>query len=120
MLLVMGFEILLLAVWGVAYRQVGSAYRVELARTLRRTRDDGVMTALGQGVALLQTGTPPSQPYTCYVQLDGISGPGWYVVTFAPASQTPSGQTLANLWSVQAQPANDAGTPLMPITFATP
>ena len=120
LLLVIGFNVLLLAVWSVAYRSVGAAFRVEMTRSLRRTRDDGTMTAMGLGVALLQTGTPtnpdksallPGETYVCYVQLETPTGLRWFAVAYTSA--------LAGLWTVRAYAVDSAGIPTMPNSFAT-
>jgi len=129
LLLVIGFNVLLLAVWGVAYRSVGSAYRVEMARSLRRTRDDGTMTALGRGLALLQTGSPTNtdgspvtspETYTCYVQLDTTPGPRWFAVVYTPLPQAPDGSAQQGVWSVRAHAVDQGGSPTMPDSFQSP
>jgi hypothetical protein len=126
LLLVVGFNVLLFAAWGVAYRSVGSAYRVELARSERRTRDDGTMTALGKALALLQTGSPTntdgspltgSESYVCYVQLSMSSGYRWFSVTYTPEPTAADGSTQQGFWSVRAFPVDQGGTPTMPDTF---
>jgi hypothetical protein len=119
LLLVVGFNVLLLAVWGVAYRSVGSTYRVEMARSQRKTRDDGTMTALGKGLALLQTVTPTnpdgsqltgSQTSVYYVQ----SGSRWFSVTYTPQPFAADGSAQTGFWSVRAIPVDQGGTPTIP------
>ena len=124
LLLVIGFNVMLLAVWSVAYRSVGSAIRVEMTRSLRRTRDDGTMTALGQGVALLQfssplnaDGSPITSPetYTCYVQLDLVTPTTtterWFAVVYTLQPPATDGSPV---WTVRAYAVDQGGTPTMP------
>jgi hypothetical protein len=141
LLLVIGFNVVLLAVWSVAYRSVGSAYRVEMARTLRRTRDDGAMTALGQGVALLEYSWPmnadgstitspevyyvqlnvftPPTTYTCYVAPSPATPPTsnyrWFAVVYTPVPFAADGTTpQTGVWSVRAYAVDHGGTPALP------
>ena len=127
LLLVIGFNVMLLAVWSVAYRSVGAAIRVEMTRSLRRTRDDGTMTALGQGVALLQFCSPinaDSSPitspesYTCYVQLTlntpTTTSPRWFAVVYTPVPLAADGTAQQGVWAVHAYPVDSGGSPTMP------
>lgn len=111
MLLMLVFIGLMLCFYGVAYRQVGAALRVETARTSQRQRDEGSIQALARGLALLETGLPPSAPYVCAVTLDTSTGARSFTVTFA--TEGPGA------WSVHAAPTGPLEDPVaMPPTFA--
>lgn len=111
MVTVLVFMALLLSIYGVAYRQIAAALRIETARTLLRQRDEGSLPALARGLALLETGLPPQDPYICAVSIDTSTGLRSFTVTFAS-------ETGAN-WSVHAAPTQPLENPdPMPATFA--
>lgn len=95
-MLVLVFNVLFLAMLGVAYRGVASAFRAESARVLQVRRDEGATAALARGLALLETGLPPSSPYDCRVTLDTAAGPRSFTVTFSQVDETT--------WTVHAAP----------------
>ncbi len=107
MVMAMLFIALLLSIYGVAYRQIGAALRIETARTLQRQRDEGSVQALARGLALLETGLPPLDPYVCAVSIGGRS----FTVTF-------SSETGTN-WSVHAAQTQPPASPdPMPASFS--
>jgi len=110
MVIVLVFILLFLSLWGVAYRQTAAALRAESVEVNRVERDEGSTQAVARGLALLETGLPPSNPYVCGITVTTPTGPRAFTVTF-----TPEG---SNNWSVQAAPTA-AGTspPPMPSTF---
>ena len=111
MVLVLVFIALLLSMIGVAFRHMAAATRIETARVYRRLRDEGTIHAAARGLALLETGLPPTDPYVCEVSIDTSTGPRSFTVTF-------TGQG-ANTWSVGAAETEPPATPPpMPATFA--
>ena len=119
LLLVVGYLMVLLTVWGVAFRSVASAYRVETVRSARQSRDEGTMTALGRALALLRTGTPKhedgsdlveGETYRCYIRLDTRTGPRWFAATYTREADPET-------WSARAEAVEWGGLPLMPETF---
>ena len=118
MVMVLVFMALLLSIYGVAYREVAATLRIETARVLLRQRDEGSLPALARGLALLETGPLPQDPYVCSVSIDTPTGPPhwsrvtcWFTVTFASEMGT-------NNWSVHVAPTELQENPLMPATFA--
>jgi len=106
-MLVLVFNVLFLAMLSVAYRGVASALRAESARTLQVRRDEGATAALARGLALLETGLPPSNPYLCCVTLDTSAGPRSFTVTFTLVDEST--------WTVRAAPTLPGeNPPLMP------
>jgi hypothetical protein len=111
MVLVLVFVALMLCFYSVAYRHVAAALRVETARTLRQQRDAGSMQAVAQGVTLLETGVPPTDPYVCAVLIGPPGEELSYTATF-----TLEGE---NAWSVHAAPTEWPDEPEpMPASFA--
>lgn len=64
---VLVFGVLFLVLLGVAYRQTASVLRVETVRVQQAQRDQGSVAAVALGLDLLETGLPPSDPYSCTV-----------------------------------------------------
>jgi hypothetical protein len=111
MLLVAGFLMVFLALLGLAYSQLAAALRVQTVCALQAQRDQGSIPALARGLALLETGSPPSEPYICAVTINTPTGPCSYTVTFA--------STGPNNWSVSSAPTVPSDNPVpMPNTFA--
>lgn len=111
MLLVVAFILVFLALLGVAFRQLGSAVRIETVRVLQVQRDQGSMHALARGLTLLETGMPPTTPYAGSVMIATSKGPQSYTVTF-----TSEGGTQ---WAVSSMPTPaDEVPPPLPVTFA--
>jgi hypothetical protein len=110
MLLVFLFLVLFLLFLGLAYTRLSSALRIETARAQQAQRDQGPIPAVGLGLALLETGLPPSDPYVCAVTITGAGGPTSYTVTFQSEG--------VNDWSVTAAPTAPNSNPQpMPSTF---
>lgn len=111
MVLVMIFIALMLCMYSVAYRHVAAALRVETARILLTERDEGSVHALARGVALLETGLPPSDPYVCAMIIGTSPNDRSFTVTFASEG--------ADSWSVSAAPTEWPDEPqAIPQTFA--
>ena len=69
------FLLFAFSAWAVFFRSSGSSLRVEQARVLRASRDTFSAPAMADGLRLLETGSPPSDPYACKVTLtqDGVT-----------------------------------------------
>ena len=111
--LVLLFMALLLSLSSMLYRQLGATLRVESVRSSQVVRDEGSLQALARGLALLQTGSPPSSPYQRGVTIETSLGPRDYTVTFSADTDTN--------WSIHAAPTpqNEFLDPL-PNSFAMP
>jgi hypothetical protein len=110
LLIVLGFVILFTALLGLAYQQLQSAVLVETVNEQESIRDQGSVQAVAYGLELLETGTPPSDPYVCGVTIQTTAGAKSYVVTFT--SNGTSG------WIVQAAPQQLGQSPdPMPSAF---
>jgi hypothetical protein len=110
MVMVLLFLLLVFSIMAVAWRQLESALRAEAARALQVQRDEGSVAALAQGLALLETGSPPSSPYTCGTSIATSTGTVSFTVTF-----TSQGNSV---WSVQSAPtAEGDNPPAMPSSF---
>jgi hypothetical protein len=97
------FVTLYLGLWSVAARQVSILLRIEQARANRIALDATAvpaLEALAQGLAALEVGYPPANPYVV-----GTSGSGFTLVY----TRLEGGN-----WSVQALPSADAPDPTDP------
>jgi len=104
------FLVLMLAMTSVVHRHLASALRIEKARILAEHRDETLMHALAQAMALMETGLPPSDPYVCATLIDTSQGPESITVTFVNEAD--------EIWSVHAAPTAPGATPqAMPIYF---
>jgi hypothetical protein len=90
---------------------MAAALRVETARTLQRQRDQGCLHAVARGLTLLETGLPPSDPYTCAATIGEPPYERSFTVTFASEAE--------GVWSVRARPTQWPDEPdPMPASFA--
>jgi hypothetical protein len=113
LVVVLVFVTLFLAMLGVAWRQVGSALRLESAQVAQSRRDEGSLQALARAMHLLETGLPPDDSYVCNATVGTSAGLQNYTVTFTREADAQ--------WSVRAEPAeSDSIHPSMPATFAAP
>ncbi|HEV3022013.1 MAG TPA: hypothetical protein VGX76_06085 [Pirellulales bacterium] len=111
MLLVLAFVLLMTLSLALAYGQLATLLRTETARAQQIQRDEGSTVAAANGLALLETGFPPSSPYACDVTINTSTGATSFTVTF-----TSQG---ANVWTVNSAPSTPGdGNPPMPSTFA--
>ena len=106
----MGFLILAMFLWAAAFAHATSCVRTLKACQLRAEADRPTRT-LAWGLALLETGLPPADPYSCRVQPDGNSE---FVLTFQ--------ETLPLQYAVTVRPAttSDASLPQAPASFSDP
>ena len=105
MVLVLVFVVLFLGLWSIAARQVGSMLRIEQARAGRVSRDAERLpaaTVLAQALASLETGYPPSSPYTC--SLLAANG-NLFAITFT------RDLTTTDQWIVSVAPTSDETLP---------
>lgn len=113
MMLVLVFIVLFLTMLGVACRRTAAALRIESVRALQTQRDEGSLHALARGLALLETGLPPSDPYVCGVAITTSTGTSSFTVTFASEGD--------GNWSVNSTPTEAGETPpAMPAVFTPP
>jgi hypothetical protein len=124
LMLVVMEMLLLLALWGVAYRQLASAMR--LVNVLAKTQPSGTPQLANKPVAraliLLETGDPPGDAYVCGVAIQGTGGPAYFLVSFTPAEGSlspgaPSGSKQWTVHSIQVQQSDLTGYPTMPYSF---
>jgi hypothetical protein len=64
------FLILAMLAWMVAFSSLSSSVRSARLFLLRQDRDHGAVRALAWGLALLETGNPPTSPYSCRATVD--------------------------------------------------
>ncbi len=113
MVLVLVFLVLMLSLSGVAYRQIGSALRVESIRSAQATRDEGSLQALARGLTLLGTGVPPTNPYVCGATIGTSTGLRTFTVTMS--------SEVDSQWVVSSTPTPVGDNPdPMPETFFNP
>ena len=112
MVLVLVFIALMLTFYGVCHRHIGAGLRIERTRSLRRQLDEGSLRALARGLALLETGDPPSpapeNDYVCCTTIQTSAGEDDLKVTFTRVAE--------GRWSVCVEPG--AYHVSMPATFA--
>ena len=111
MMLVLVFIVLFLGLLGAALRQTSAALRIESVRILQIQRDEGSLHAVARGLALLETGLPPSDPYVCGIDINISTGMRAFTVTFVSEG--------AGQWSVQSVATPEGELPQsMPVSFA--
>ncbi len=112
MLMVLAFLVLFFSLLSLAYSRLGALIRAEAARTRQLQTDEGSVTAVARGVALLESGYPPTNPYICGVAIDTSAGTRTFTVTIAsPANGS---------WTVSAVPAAEGDNPqAMPLVFTS-
>ncbi len=113
LILVMAQLTLLFSCWSIANRHTGAILQLENALANRIQRDEGSLMAVARGLALLETGTPPSSPIAYSLTLTSPRGDVTYLVTFTE-------QTSTN-WQVAAARLQTIDTPegTLPLTFSS-
>jgi hypothetical protein len=112
MLLVLVFLIMMTSLLALAYGELASVLHIEMVRTQQIQRDSGSTQAVASALALLETGFPPTSPYTCDVTINTSTGASSFTVIF-----TSQG---GNIWSVNSAPSvSGDGNPPMPTTFGS-
>jgi hypothetical protein len=117
MMTVVVFLVLFLVLLGLAYRTIGGVLRTATVHAGQVQRDEGCLLATARGLALLETGVPPANPFVCGLSITTSTGPRAVTVTFVRESASGKQQ----VWSVYATPtkSNPAPQP-MPTTFFQP
>ena len=97
----MCFLVLMMLLWLAAFSHLGSYMRVEKATQTRQARDGGCTREMAWGLTLLETGLPPTNPYSCRV----VPGNGQtYVIKFT--------SYVALRYSVSVRPATSGDNSL--------
>ena len=92
---VMGF--LALAIFLRAWRGTHDAIRTEGYVVARTLRDESVGEALAAGVTLLETGRPPSDPYSAVLSVTTSTGDVACKLTWSSAGDLDTWDVLAEL-----------------------
>lgn len=104
----MTFLVLAMLAWVMTFSAVNANLRTAKAFVVRQDREHGALRALAWGLALIETGTPTENPYSCRAAVDTDKT---YVITFTLASPTEA--TV----SVRPTTADDATLPWAPEEF---
>ena len=105
--------LLAMGVFALAWRSTHDAIRVERFTVLVERRAASVQTAVAQGVDLLQTGLPPTDPYLCVATI--VQADQTYACTVMFSQAAPTGP-----WSIESWPATvdeQATLPALPVSF---
>jgi hypothetical protein len=109
---VMLFLLFAFGAWAVFFRSSGSIIRVEQARVLRESRSQWSAPAGATALRLLQTGNPPSDPYSCKVTLTQDAETRYLLLTFEKVGPAR--------WNFVVAPTDaDDASPDAPATFFT-
>jgi hypothetical protein len=112
---------LLIALWGVAYRQLGATMRLIAAMPGGTPTVSDGYKSLALALALLETGDPPAngQTYSCSILTP--SGPTYFLITFLSTTDNPNPDNSQNeKWTVSSQQADQGGAgswPALPSSF---
>ena len=110
LLTVMIFLVLMLAATGVVHRHLSSTLRIERARVQAEQRDEALIHALANAMELLETGTPPTDPYVCRTTIDMSQGLESITVIYE--------HEIDEIWNVHAAPTSpDENPQIMPASF---
>ena len=107
------FLLLVMIIWLGVARQVATCIRIEQNFKSQKSYYDTCIRALSWGLALLETGIPPTDPYSCKMQV-GENNSQTFIVTFTKISDLN--------YTVTARPAelSDELLPSAPDTFTPP
>ncbi len=107
---VLVFLLLMLTMLAVSQRHLASVLRIEQARTLAESRDEGRMRVMARALELLETGKPPSDPYACAATVETSQGFESFTATFA--------NEIDDIWIVRVEPTAPGDfPPAMPPSF---
>jgi len=106
------FLLFAFGVWAVAFRASSSQLRVEQARVLRDSRTTFSANGSADAMRLLQTGDPPTDPYSCKLAVTEDGQTRYVLLTFARIG--PSRWTVTSARTDESDPTIDA-----PATFFT-
>ena len=103
MLTVLIFLALMMVMVAINQRHLSSILRVEEQRLASSDFHQGTGRATVMALELLETGTPPSNPYVCSVYIPTSAGTESFTVTFV--SNAP------NTWDVHVEPSSETIPP---------
>ncbi len=105
----MAFVVLMMLLWMASFAQLSGYTRVEKASYLRDAQATGPVEAMAWGLELLQTGLPPSNPYSC--RMTASTGRS-FVIAYT--------ETAALKYTVTVRPAleSDSELPAAPDRFS--
>ena len=112
---------LLVALWGVAYRQLGAAMRLISAMPGGSPAVSDGYKPLALALAALETGDPPAsgQTYSCTILTP--NGPAYFLVTFLSSTDSPNpDQSQNEKWTVSSKQGDQGGAngwPALPSSF---
>lgn len=107
----MMFLLIVMIMWLGVTRQIGTYLRMEKNFQSQRLYNDTALRALSWGLSLLETGLPPSNPYSCRMQV-GQDSLQTFVVTFEEIS------ALNYRATARLAESGDESLPEAPDTFA--
>ena len=108
----MVFLVLAMILWLAVFGQMAGYGRLEKASRIRQDRATQSMRALAWGLALLESGLPPTDPYSCLVTPDSGTG-RQFVIAFQRTSWVQYQYTA----SVRPATPSDTLLPLAPTQF---
>jgi hypothetical protein len=101
---------LLVAIWGVAYRQLGAAMRLISAMPGSSPAVGDGFKPLALAITLLETGDPPSSGLTYTCSLLTAGGPEYFLITFTSSSDGSNPDASSNeKWTVSSQQVSESG-----------
>ena len=107
---VMVFMVTALGLWVLLHRHSGSAMRIERIRDARAQSAYWSAHALAQALALLETGTPPKEPYECLLPISDGNEVRYFRLTYEKLN--------GKNWQVDVEASSlDSGLPIAPIIF---
>ena len=116
LLTVMFFLAFAFGAWAVFYHSSAAALRLEEARSKRDTRTTWTAPAIAQGLRLLQTGNPPSDPYSCKMAIASDSETHYILLTY---NQISLGRyTIAATPTTADDPTQAAPSTFLPVPDA--
>ena len=104
--------LLMMLIWGLAWRGTQDAIRIERGDVWRTTREESVIQAGAVGLELLSTGLPPSDPYECIVSVSGATDSFDVYVSY-------SSIFYPHTWTVDARLATDDEVLMLPAAPAS-
>jgi hypothetical protein len=82
--------------WAVLHRSAATVIRFEQARTLRAGRNVFAAPAIAAGLRLLESGSPPADPYACKLAVTVDAQTRYFRLNYE--------QIAVGRWTVQATP----------------
>ncbi|MDA1016268.1 MAG: hypothetical protein O3A00_17655 [Planctomycetota bacterium] len=110
MILVLALILVVSAVSATAFRYLATAARVERTISIQNDLDQGALLVAAQGLSLLETAPPPSNPYQCQTSATINGTPTAFELTYT--------SDMFNEWQLDVRPYSGSGLPTMPDSFA--